>query len=104
MRNHGAIFCIDTPHHTRLGPGNWGLFFYFLRKKGIFVRVKSKPLNKDTYSQNILVSVRQIFRSLSCHSVVVQAGRAALLQESFKNPGSSHPVSLLFLRGWSSTV
>ena len=47
LRNCGAIFCIDIPHHTKLGPGD---YFYFLRKKSVFVRVKSKPLEKDTYS------------------------------------------------------
>lgn len=42
--SHCATVCIVAPHNTRLGPGNSALYFYFLRKKGIFVRVKSKSL------------------------------------------------------------
>lgn len=46
----------------------------------------------------------EIWRCLSCHNVVAQAGRAALLHESFKNWSFFHLVTSLCLRGWFTTV
>ena len=46
----------------------------------------------------------EIWRCLSCHNVAAQAGRAALLHESFKDSSFFHLVTSLCLRGRSATV